>query len=241
MKISIFASGITVFVALLFCSCDNNQGKVILKNFPALQQGTDYTCGCVSAQMVMKYFNVDDETEDSLAIKMRTHCDGDTLAPGTAVKLTDYGTNVEEMWRYFNGRDDFRIVASSYRPNEKPTMLKDTALFGIQAVGNVENSFVDYCHAAQFFKKNLLQGLPIMVCWNMWGGHWTVCIGYDDNGTPEFYDDDLLTMADPYDTTDNVHDGRTTVSLVAFFYDWFCTMSPKPWQLQPFLVVSPVF
>jgi hypothetical protein len=26
---------------------------------------------------------------------------------------------------------------------------------------------------------------------------------------------------------------------VAFFYDWFCTMTPKPWQLQPYIVVAP--
>ncbi len=24
-----------------------------------------------------------------------------------------------------------------------------------------------------------------------------------------------------------------------FFYDWFCTMTPKPWQLQPYIVVAP--
>lgn len=52
-------------------------------------------------------------------------------------------------------------------------------------------------------------------------------------------DDDILTMADPCDITDGRTDGYTQVSLVAFFYDWFCTMTPKPWQLQPYIVVAP--
>ena len=46
-------------------------------------------------------------------------------------------------------------------------------------------------------------------------------------------------MADPCDITDGRTDGYTQVSLVAFFYDWFCTMTPKPWQLQPYIVVAP--
>jgi hypothetical protein len=46
-------------------------------------------------------------------------------------------------------------------------------------------------------------------------------------------------MADPCDITDGKVDGYTQVGLVTFFYDWFCTMTPKPWQLQPYIVVAP--
>ena len=48
-----------------------------------------------------------------------------------------------------------------------------------------------------------------------------------------------LTMADPYDTTDGQRDGITQVGLVQFFYDWFCVMTPEPWQQQPYIVVEP--
>jgi len=231
------------FVAIvLLCACSNKkkaEEKILIADFPTLLQTTDYTCGCVSAMMVMRYFGIKDENESTLAVKMHTHTDSGTpgAEPGSAVCLTDYGTNLEEMFRYFDSRKDLKIVASSYRPNAP--LLTDTALVGIQAVGNADRQFKDYVEALLFFKKHLQQGQPIIVCWNLWGGHWTVCIGYDNHGTPDFYDDQLL-MADPYDYIDGVQDGFYEVSLVTFFYDWFCPMSPKPWQLQPYIIVTKV-
>ena len=228
---------------LTLVGCSDRQGidAVVLKEFPTLQQTTDYTCGCVVAQMVMQYYHVDDETEEGLAEKMHTHVDSRTpgALPGSAVQWTDYGTSVEEIHRYFDGRGDFAIVASSFSPDSSLALLTDTARVGIQAVGNAAQTFADYGKAARFFRQQLEAGRPVMVCWNLWGGHWTVCIGYDDRGTKGTYDDDLLTMADPCDITDGRTDGYTQVGLVAFFYDWFCTMTSKPWQLQPYIVVAP--
>ena len=168
-------------------SCNNRkkaEEKIVIADFPVRQQTTDYTCGCVSAMMVMQYLGVEDENESSLAIKMHTHTDSETpeAQPGSAVCLTDYGTNVEEMYRYFDRRKDLKIVASSYRPNAP--LLTDTALVGIQAVGNADRQFNDYVEMLHFFKKHLQQGHPIMVCCNLWGGHWTVCVGYDNHSTP---------------------------------------------------------
>ena len=229
------------YVQMDFCNMKSEGSLTILPRFKTYQQTTEYTCGCVSAQMVMQYYHVDDETEEGLAKKMHTHVDGRTpgVLPGSAVQWTDYGTSVEEMYRYFDSRRDFAIVASSFRPDSSPALLIDTALRGIQAVGNAAQTFADYGEAARFFRQQLEAGRPVMVCWNFWGGHWTVCIGYDDRGTTDTYDDDLLTMADPCDITDGRPDGYTQVGLVAFFYDWFCTMTPKPWQLQPYIVVAP--
>jgi hypothetical protein len=226
---------------LLLCACGNskkNKEKIVIADFPTMQQTTDYTCGCASAIMLMQYFGIKDENESTLAVKLHAHTDSKAIGakPGSAVCLTDYGTNVEEVYRYFDSRKDFRILASSYRPNAP--CLTDTALVGIQAVGNVAGQFKDHIQAIRFFKKHLQEGHPIMVCWNLWGGHWTVCIGYDNHGTPDFYDDDLLIMADPYDYIDGVQDGFTEVGIVPFFYDWFCAMSPKPWQLQPYIIVT---
>lgn len=219
--------------------CGTDRHTVVLDGFPTLQQSTDYTCGPASALAVMQYYQRADESESRLAEAMHTHVDSDSAGaqPGSAKKLCDYGTSIVELHRYFAARTDFAIVASSYRPS--PSLLTDTAAVGIQAVGNATPTFSDYALAADFLREHLEAGRPVMVCWNLWGGHWTVCIGYDDRGTADFYDDDRLIMADPYDSTDGTADGRTEVSLVAFFYDWFCTMTPKPWQLQPYLVVAP--
>ena len=44
-------------------------------------------------------------------------------------------------------------------------------------------------------------------CWSQsWGGHWQVIIGYDTMGT-ETTQDDVIIVADPYDTTDHNQDG----------------------------------
>jgi len=238
------AVGLVGALALLG-SCGRSGGQqpaVLLADFPTLQQTTDYTCGCASAMMVMRYYRLDAGDEATLAAEMHTHVDSDMpgAQPGSAVKLTDYGTSVEELCRYFSQRPDFRIVASSFSSDTTRPLLGDTARVGIQAVGNREGHFADYGAAASFFRSTLQAGMPVMVCWNLWGGHWTVCIGYDDSGTPDLFDDDILVMADPYDSTDGSPDGLTRVNLVHFFYDWFCTMTPKPHQLQPYLVVAPV-
>lgn len=236
----------SILTLTLVCSCKNNDRNnnrgLNLVDFPTMQQSTDYTCGCMAARMVLEYYGAENESEEILATKMHTHVDGCQAdsKPGSAWRLTDFGTSVEELWQYFHNREDFSIVASSYCPDCSPTLLSDTAVVGIQAVGNVQPQFADYSDAAKFFSEHLHQHRPIMVCWNMWGGHWTVCIGYDDNGTPDFYDDDILTMADPYDSTDGITDGTTRVGLVQFFYDWFCIMTPKPWQLQPYLIVDTI-
>ena len=52
----------------------------------------------------------------------------------------------------------------------------------------------------------LSEGKPVMICWNDWGGHWQIIIGYDDMGT-EAENDDVFLVADPYDTTDHNQDG----------------------------------
>ncbi len=58
-----------------------------------------------------------------------------------------------------------------------------------------------------------------MVCWIEWGGHWQVVIGYDDMGT-ETTQDDVMIMADPYDTTDHNQDGYFVYGAERFYYNW---------------------
>ena len=53
-----------------------------------------------------------------------------------------------------------------------------------------------------------------------WGGHWRVIIGYDTMGT-EHKSDDVLIVADPFDTTDHLQDGYGIVPAERFFYMWF--------------------
>lgn len=65
----------------------------------------------------------------------------------------------------------------------------------------------------------LKDGVPVMIAWNDWGGHWQVIIGYDTMGT-ETYQDDVLIVADPYDTTDHNQDGYGVIPAERFYYNF---------------------
>ena len=68
-------------------------------------------------------------------------------------------------------------------------------------------------------QEYLADGVPVMICWNDWGGHWQVIIGYDTMGT-ETEQDDVLIVADPYDTTDHNQDGYGIYPAERFIYNF---------------------
>lgn len=65
----------------------------------------------------------------------------------------------------------------------------------------------------------LKEGVPVMIAWNDWGGHWQVIIGYDTMGT-ETSQDDVIIVADPYDTTDHNQDGYGIYPAERFYYNF---------------------
>lgn len=72
-----------------------------------------------------------------------------------------------------------------------------------------------------FLKRQIERGNPVLVEWVDWAGHWQVVIGYDDMGTPSDVSDDVLIVADPYDTSDHLQDGYGIVQADRFQYMWF--------------------
>lgn len=94
------------------------------------------------------------------------------------------------------------------------------------------------------FEKTIIdyidQGIPIMVDWVDWAGHWQVIIGIDTCGTDTPYDD-VLIFADPYDITDHYQDGYYIFPLSRFFGMWRegpCAGKEHPYN-QPFVVAYP--
>lgn len=91
-----------------------------------------------------------------------------------------------------------------------------------------------------YIRETLAGGTPIMVGWNDWGGHWQVIIGYDTMGT-ETTQDDVLIMADSYDTTDHNQDGYGVYGAERFLYNFtFYNFFPEE-ELNDmcFLVATP--
>lgn len=70
-----------------------------------------------------------------------------------------------------------------------------------------------------FIRETLAAGNPIIIGWNDWGGHWQVIVGYDTMGT-ETTQDDVIIVADPYDTTDHNQDGYGVYSAERFLYNF---------------------
>ena len=110
--------------------------------------------------------------------------------------MQDPGTNTRAMSRYFEQKG--WIVHNA---------LKD-------------GSPKDFKAFRAFVLKNLRAGTPIMVENIDWGGHWRVIIGYDTMGDDQDAND-VLILADPYDTTDHLQDGYGLVPAQRFYYMWF--------------------
>ncbi len=97
--------------------------------------------------------------------------------------------------------------------------------FDVYSTFDVTTENVYETFTLNYIQDTLKQGNPIMVGWNDWGGHWQVIIGYDTMGT-ETNQDDVLIVADPYDTTDHNQDGYGVYPAERFiynftFYDFF--------------------
>lgn len=69
-------------------------------------------------------------------------------------------------------------------------------------------------------RESVAQGIPILVEWIDWGGHWAAVVGYDDKNTEDTADDDLI-LADPYDRVDEKLDGLVRFNAVRFDTMWF--------------------
>lgn len=125
-----------------------------------------------------------------------------TLAELRPNKLTPEATSLRQLIEVFNGVGGFDLFST----------------FDVE--GDVSEYFT-----FDFVQKTLAEGTPIMVGWNDWGGHWQVIIGYDTLGT-ETTQDDVIIVADSYDTTDHNQDGYGIYSAERFiynftFYDFF--------------------
>ncbi|MFZ2958093.1 MAG: papain-like cysteine protease family protein [Candidatus Ozemobacteraceae bacterium] len=77
-----------------------------------------------------------------------------------------------------------------------------------------------YEEGLKILRKNLEKGIPTIVEWIDWGGHWVVCIGYDTKSTPTTSDDEII-FADPYDRTDGKIDGISRFNAERFGCMWF--------------------
>lgn len=118
--------------------------------------------------------------------------------------------------------------------------LFDLLGWNVEYHAGTNRKFETIEEAEQAIISYIDRGIPIMVDWVDWAGHWQVLIGIDTCGTDTPYDD-VLIFADPYDVTDHKQDGYYTFPLGRFFGMWRegpCAEKIHPYQ-QPFVAAWP--
>ena len=177
-KDSIYYPQIDVF------NMKSDDSLTILSNFKTYQQTTEVTCGPSSALMVLYHFGETNYDELEIAEIAKCHKDlngNNKEQPGVANERGEIGTSTDKMVGFFKGLG-WEVTSS------------------LTEAGKDGYTFQEYNQFKDFVIKNISEDTPIMVEWIDWAGHWADIIGYDTMGT-ESTGDDVLILADPYDTS----------------------------------------
>lgn len=184
----------------------NGQGPTktldILDNYGTIQQSTEWACGCTSATMVLEHFkkNANNETDMSLSHIRQKGETGPTFLSGMKEIFTKLNAKNSDDWVFFSSSD------LKYNEEADASFIGDYCL----EWGKSDGGLIPYL---------IEHNIPMMIGWDEWGGHWQTIIGYDDMGTPQSQDD-VLILADSYDTTDHDQDGYVVESFERLVYGW---------------------
>ena len=167
----------------------------LLTGFKTSQQASEWTCGPSSLRMVLEWYDLlNGESEFSLSAMRGNDREGATTLDGIIKIFDALSKKYDTEWNLVTTDD----------------LDDDLAWEGYYLEGNGEDGLIPY------FIDN---GIPVLIGWDEWGGHWQVVIGYDDMGT-EDTQDDVIILADPYDTTDHIQDGYMVESYERLVYGW---------------------
>lgn len=190
----------------------------MVEQFKTIQQATEYTCGVTAALMVIEHFgrNGTDEqpleTEISLCSKRQDGELGTTYLKGMVDIFETMNQDHQQTWVTLDKRDlkDPEGQWSTIRGRSG----REYALQGSSA----NHGLIPYL---------IENGVPIMVGSDEWGGHWQTIVGYDDSGTTR-PQDDVLILADPYDSTDHAQDGYFVKDFERLVNGWGCAF--EDWE-----------
>jgi len=200
------------FSTLDFYNMSDTASLTILEKFKTQQQTSEWSCGVTTALMTLEWYD-----------KLDGH---DELSLSEFRQPSEYGlpggsnpsaTNLQQMVDIFEGVGGFDVYST------------------FDCVDDVYEVFT-----LEYIRETLADGNPVLVGWNDWGGHWQAIIGYDTMGT-EFELDDVIIVADPYDTTDHNQDGYGVYGAERFIYNFtfYNFFADEELNDMTFLVVTP--
>lgn len=211
------------FPVLDFYNMKSTDTLTLLSKFKTYQQTTEYTCGAVAGLMVLHHFGETQYDELEIAEVMQTHKDrnfSNKIEFGVADERGEYGTSTSGVVHFFESIG-WDVTSSLTEADESGYTFGTPEEF------------------REFVIKNLKDKTPIMVENIDFGGHWRTIIGYDTLGTDTIADD-VIIMADPYDTSDHNQDGYIYTSAERFFYMWYDShILPEAQKYQQWVVAKP--
>ena len=158
-----------------------------------------------------------------------------TCGPACAIMVAEY-------FGRHDGRDD-RTIYELRENKEKPqTMLKDLINM-LEGFGEWDIFSTFDLDDPAYVQPDLIinalkEGKPIVFADSEWGiGHWRIIIGYDDMGD-DAEANDVLILAEPYDTTDHDQDGYSIMSFERLYYNWLNQFDPD-FSQNLFLIATP--
>ena len=180
----------------------------IIENFSTIQQSTEFSCGVTSAYMAMYHYGM-----------VPTDADGKLLesdASLSAIRQIDEETGLGEAGAtYVEGLDEvFQYMADTYDQTWAVASDQDYT-YDEDGYAVLGDKYLD----GELIQYLVANDVPMIIGWDEWGGHWQVVIGYDDMGT-EATQDDVVILADSYDTTDHNQNGYVIESFERLLYGW---------------------
>jgi len=229
----------------------NKEGRrVVLSAFRTIQQIDGTACGAACVKMALERYGVTGWTENRLCeLGHISASDGGSF--GSARNLSEYGAGVGKLTKLLEQIPGIEVVESSWKEHwdENQCIPVDDPEYPKVDWGQLPPSFsydpdgqgTGTLEASQFMRwlvGNLQADRCTLVEWADWDGHWEIIIGVDTMGTEDTADDVLL-LADPFDTTDHLQDGYQVASLERFFSMWEDrAYGESPFRLQPYVVVG---
>ena len=186
----------------------------ILSKFKTQQQTSEWSCGVSAALMVLEWYGKLGDYNELTLSEFRKPSEYSPDLPGGSIPSA---TTLRQMIEMFEGVGGFDIYST------------------FDCADNADEVFT-----FDYIQETLKAGHPILIGWNDWGGHWQAIIGYDTMGT-DYEGDDVIIVADPYDSTDHNQDGYGIYSAERFLYNFtFYNFFPEE-ELNDmtFLVVKP--
>ena len=176
----------------------STQNRAILTHFKTYQQTSEFSSPCSLIIMILNYYNMPAPSE--------RHC-----------SAVDFGLNTEAMKGTYNRTEVFN-------KSTIPLFAEKLKNYGLEVdtSGNYTPETMPFNSEKSFskwIKKQINEGNILLVLYNDWAGQYAAIIGVDDMGTEET-NDDVIILADAYDTTDHLQDGYTIWGLDRFFHLW---------------------